>query len=409
MFNFIEKLKDYTARRDNTDMVVRSWKSKNNSIYADFNGRIDAIAHGDMSVLEQIFNLAKNCVPQEALDLYAWLGNLDKGLDIDAQLWGAGKYADIIAECLTKKQSWLSVNLKTGDVLVSADKKPNCLTICADTPMRLWKRLPVDVKSNIVSAVDNLIDGCGQLGNIGKETIYQGIAYFAQLLFLSHAAFIGEFLANLYDKVIEEKESLAYCMYYFVVFDHGLTKMAKILDGILRNESIDQNGMAMIGCCVRLLAGRSIEMGVETKASWEKVSNDCCPEIWKDVAYVMHNIKMKRGNRKTINSIDDILIRDCEKTKQGIHLFLHENHDDICLAYLLRALVKAEKIKPSVKYMTFHRAIESFVGHTLGYDVPQKRYGEIKEMSLTGMQRGKSYKKAKQLIDYWTDYFANCG
>ena len=142
----------------------------------------------------------------------------------------------------------------------------------------------MDAKSNIVSAVDNLIDGCGQLGNIGKETIYQGIAYFAQLLFLSHAAFIGEFLANLYDKVIEEKESLAYCMYYFVVFDHGLTKMAKILDGILRNESIDQNGMAMIGCCVRLLAGRSIEMGVETKASWEKVSNDCCPEIWKDVA-----------------------------------------------------------------------------------------------------------------------------
>lgn len=122
MFNFIEKLKDYTARRDNTDMVVRSWKSKNNSIYTDFKGRIDAIAHGDMSVLEQIFNLAKYCVPQEALDLYAWLGNLDKGLDIDAQLWWAGKYADIIAECLTKKQSWLSVNLETGEVVVSADR-----------------------------------------------------------------------------------------------------------------------------------------------------------------------------------------------------------------------------------------------------------------------------------------------
>ena len=36
MFNFIEKLKDYTSRRDNTDMIVRSWKSKNNSVYADF-------------------------------------------------------------------------------------------------------------------------------------------------------------------------------------------------------------------------------------------------------------------------------------------------------------------------------------------------------------------------------------
>lgn len=131
MFNFIEKLKDYTSRRDNTDMIVRSWKSKNNSAYADFKKRIDAIVHGDISVLEQMFGLAKDCIPQEALDLYAWLSNLDKGLNIDAQLRWAGKYADVIVECLTKKQSWLSVNLETGEVVVSADKKPNSLAICA--------------------------------------------------------------------------------------------------------------------------------------------------------------------------------------------------------------------------------------------------------------------------------------
>ena len=53
MFNFIEKLKDYTTRRDNTDMIVRSWVSENNSAYADFKRRIDAIAHGDISVLNK--------------------------------------------------------------------------------------------------------------------------------------------------------------------------------------------------------------------------------------------------------------------------------------------------------------------------------------------------------------------
>ena len=223
MFNFIEKLKDYTSRRDNTDMIVRSWKSKNNSVYADFKKRIDAIVHGDISVLEQIFGLAKDCIPQEVLDLYAWLSNLNKGFNIDAQLRWAGKYADVIVECLTKKQSWLSVNLETGEVVVSADKKPNSLAICADTPLDLWRRLPANVKSNIVSAVDAIIDECEQLCNIEKENIYQGIAYFAQLLLLSHVAFMGEFLANLYDMVIEEKHPLAYCMYYFVVVDHGLT------------------------------------------------------------------------------------------------------------------------------------------------------------------------------------------
>ena len=51
-------------------MIVRSWKSKNNSVYADFKKRIDAIVLGDISVLEQMFGLAKDCIPQEVLDLY---------------------------------------------------------------------------------------------------------------------------------------------------------------------------------------------------------------------------------------------------------------------------------------------------------------------------------------------------
>ena len=69
MFNFIDKLKDYTIRRDNADMIIRSWITNNDSIYAEFKKRIDTIACGDMSILERISNLAKDCVPQEALDL----------------------------------------------------------------------------------------------------------------------------------------------------------------------------------------------------------------------------------------------------------------------------------------------------------------------------------------------------
>lgn len=409
MFNFIEKLKDYAARRDNTDMVIRSWKSENNSVYADFKRRIDAIVHGDLSVLEQMFHLAKDCVPQEALDLYARLGNIDGGGISDMQILWAGKYTDMITECLSRKESWLAINMKTGKVTLSADKIPNCLMVCADTPIQLWNKLPLTLRSNIVGIVDNIIDDCNLSSNMEKASFYHEMAFFVQLLFLAHAVFIGEFLTSLYDKAIEEKAPLVYCMYYFVVFDHGLTKMARILDGILRNKNVDHNEMALISCCVKMLAGRSIDMGVETKASWEKVSDDCCPDIWQNIAYVLHSIKAKRGNKKAIYSIDDILIENYEKTKQGIRLFLHENQDDICLAYLLRSLVKAGKIKQSTKYMAFHRAIENFTGRTFGHDVPQKRYGEIKDMNLTGLQRGKSYKKAKPLIDYWTMYFMNCG
>ena len=59
--------------------------------------------------------------------------------------------------------------------------------------------------------------------------------------------------------------------------------------------------------------------------------------------------------------------------------------------------------------MTFHRAIEQFTQLHYGYDIPQKRYGEIKDMTLDFPQRGNSYVKAKRIIDRWTDYFINNG
>ena len=110
-----------------------------------------------------------------------------------------------------------------------------------------------------------------------------------------------------------------------------------------------------------------------------------------------------------IQSLDDILVGDKERIKQGIHLFIEENTEDISLAYLLKALIKADRIKASTRYMTFHRAIEQFSQRYYGHDIPQKRYGEIKELTLNSPQRGSSYTKAKRIIDRWTDYFINNG
>lgn len=110
-----------------------------------------------------------------------------------------------------------------------------------------------------------------------------------------------------------------------------------------------------------------------------------------------------------MQSLDDILIGDKERIKQGICLFLEENTEDISLAYLLKSLAKAGRIKASTKYMAFHRAIEQFSQRHYGHDIPQKRYGEIKDMVLDLPQRGNSFVKAKRIIDRWTDFFINNG
>lgn len=414
MINFIERIKDYLQRKDCADMAIRTWKSANEELYANFCKRIDDVGKGKLSVLMDMYQMMRNCTPPETLMLYNWLSNFMNGKDAQNmanQQW-AGKYTDIIAQCITNKRLWIGINIKTGAVELLASAKSDLLMVRSETPIEIWNHLPQETRVYLTGQLDVLMKnskGCYLLSKLERKMMYQFLMYISQIIFLSHAVFVGEFMANLYDYVIEKKEALAYCMYYFVIFDHGLSRMAKLLDRLLSSEEVNHGDMVLIKSCVAALVTQSIEIGTENKAGWEDTAEVCNPEIWKEVMFVLRKVKGKWGNRKIIQSLDDILVGDKERIKQGIHLFTEENTDDINLAYLLKALTNAGRIKASTRYMTFHRAIEQFSQRHYGHDIPQKRYGEIKELTLNSPQRGSSYTKAKRIIDRWTDYFINNG
>ena len=410
MRNFIKRIKDYFTRKDCADMAICTWKSANEEVYADFCKRMDAIGKGDLSILMDIYQMIRECTPPEALLLYNWLSDFMNGKDIQNianQQW-AGKYTDIIAQCITNKRLWIGVNVKTGTVELLTSPKSELLMAHSETPIEVWNRLPQETRSYLTGQLDVLMKnskGCYLLSKLERKMVYQSLTYISRIIFLSHAVFVGEVMANLYDYVVEKKEILAYCMYYFVIFDHGLSRMAKLLDRLLNSGEVDNGDMILIKSCVALLVHQSIEMGTESKAGWEDTAEACNPEIWKEVMFALRKAKGRRGNKKVMQSLDDILVGDKERIKQGIRSFLEENTEDISLAYLLKSLVKAGRIKASIRYMTFHRAIEQFYQRHYGHDIPQKRYGEIKDITLTSPQRGNSYIKAKRIIDRWTDYF----
>jgi hypothetical protein len=410
MRNFIERVKDYFTRKDCADMAICTWKSANEEVYADFCKRMDAIGKGNLSILMDIYQMMRECTPPETLLLYNWLSDFMNGKDIQNianQQW-AGKYTDIIAQCITNKRLWIGINVKTGTVELLTSPKSELLMVHSETPIEVWNRLPQETRSYLTEQLDVLMKnskGCYLLSKLERKMVYQSLTYISRIIFLSHAVFIGEVMANLYDYVVEKKEILAYCMYYFVIFDHGLSRMAKLLDRLLNSGEVDNGNMILIKSCVALLVHKSIEMGTESKAGWEDTAEVCNPEIWKEVMFALRKAKGRRGNKKVIQSLDDILVGDKERIKQGICSFLEENTEDISLAYLLKSLVKAGRIKASIRYMTFHRAIEQFYQRHYGHDIPQKRYGEIKDITLTSPQRGNSYIKAKRIIDRWTDYF----
>ena len=414
MTNFIERIKSYSKRKDAADMAIRAWKSDNKKVYADFCKRMDAVAKGNMSVLMDMYLMMRDCVPPEALMMYNWLSdfvNVKDVSDIANQQW-AGQYTETIARCITNKRLWIGINVKTGMVELLTSPKSGLLMVHSETSIEIWNHLPLEMRTYLTEQLDLLMrnsKGCFLLSKLEKKMVYQFLTYISQIVFLSHAVFIGGFMANLYDRVMEKKKDLAYCMYYFVVFDHGLLRMTKLFNRLLNSEEVDHGDILLAKSCVTMLANRSIEMGAETKADWEDTIEDCTPEIWKEVMFALRKVKGRRGNRKVIQSLDDILLGGKERIKQGILLFLEENTEDISLAYLLKSLVKSGKIKASKRYMTFHRAIEQFSQRHYGHDIPQKRYGEIKELTLNSPQRGSSYTKAKRMIDQWTDYFINNG
>ena len=414
MINFIERIKSYSKRKDTADMAIRAWKSANEEAYANFCKRIDAVAKGNISVMMDMYLMMRDCVPPEALMMYNWLSDFVNGKDVSDianQQW-AGQYTKTIARCITNKCLWIGINVKTGTVELFPSPKSGLLMVHSETPIEIWNRLPQGVRSYLIGQLDMFMrnsEGCYLLSKLERKMVYQFLTYISQIIFLSYAVFIGGFMANLYDRVMEKKEDLVYCMYYFVVFDHGLSRMAKLLNRLLNSEEVDHGDMLLVKSCVTMLANRSIEMGTETKADWEDTIEGCTPEFWKEEMFALRKVKGRRGNRKVIQSLDDILLGDKERIKQGIRLFLEENTEDISLAYLLKSLVKSGKIKASTRYMTFHRAIEQFSQRHYGHDIPQKRYGEIKELTLNSPQRGNSYTKAKRMIDQWTDFFINNG
>ena len=414
MKNFIERIKSYSRRKDTADMAIRAWKSVNEEVYTNFCKRIDTVAKGGITVLMDMYQMMRDCTPPEALMMYNWLSDFANGKDVPdiANRQWAGQYTETIARCITNMRLWIGINVKTGAVELLTSPKSGQLMVHSETPIEIWNRLPQELRSYLIGQLDMFMrnsKGCYLLSKLERKMVYQCLTYISQIVFLSHAVFIGEFMANLYDRVMEKKEDLAYCMYYFVVFDHGLSRMAKSLNRLLNCEEVDNGDMFLVKSCVTLLVNESIEMGTETKADWENTAERCNPEVWKEVMFALRKVKGRRGNKKVIQSLDDILLGDKERIKQGILLFLEENTEDISLAYLLKSLVKAGRIKASIRYMTFHRAIEQFTQLHYGYDIPQKRYGEIKDMTLNSPQRGSSYTKAKRIIDRWSEYFINNG
>jgi len=215
--------------------------------------------------------------------------------------------------------------------------------------------------------------------------------------------FVPEYLEQLYKRIVIEGEPLAYCIYFFVTFDHGLRQMADVFSKQMVDGQSTSFTAEMFRMCLRTFIAHSLTSRTDTKEGWQQLANETSSDdCWKEIMFTLRSCQSHGGQQKDSRTLDELLIGDKARLKSHIKDYLSENPGTSRLAYLLYALRQSGHIV-SCNYITFHRALQSLSPKPLGGpDVPQRRYHELMANPKLLDSKGKKWQQAKQIVEHWT-------
>ena len=388
--------------------AVREWKVKHKEEYDDFKRQIAAIDKGDLSLMERMMMLLNDCMPQEARSFYAYIfkciGDPDS---VKNDQTAFSQYDQLAAECIFN-HALLSMNFATGRIEQTDSIKQDCTIIRTDDFEQTILSMPQSMKCILNDLCYNLIADSlhGQLTAKEQDALQSIGLLVAKTVYVYSLLFVPEYLDRLYKRTIIDGDALAYCIYFFVTFDHGLSQMADMFSHQMVGKHSSCFTSEMFRLCIRSFVGHSLTNKSETKESWEALANNTSnDDLWKEVHLALRDSHTHGGQQKDSRTLDELLIGDTEVLKSKIQDYLRENPQTSRLAYLLYALRQTGKIQPC-SYIIFHRALQSLSPKPLGGpDVPQRRYHELlADPKLLG-SKGKKWQQAKAIIDRWTVLF----
>ena len=156
--------------KDRCNMDLLAWKSEHKREYAEFKRRISQIENGDLSVLEELLSLADNCIPSKEESLPYGLDSL----------------------------------LKDGMTISKNDLPQYAQSYLTDVANN-WQN--ESDKENDVDDCDG--DMCQMLLDDVMDT------------FASCTGYVEGFLSSLKEQCVQQN-TLLYCFYCWITFDHGM-------------------------------------------------------------------------------------------------------------------------------------------------------------------------------------------
>ena len=388
--------------------AVREWKVGHKREYEDFKRQVVAIGNGDLSLMERMMTLLNDCMPRDARSFYAYIfkyiGDPDS---VKNDQTAFSQYDQLAAECIFN-HALISMNFATGQIEQADSPRKDCTIIRTDDFEQSIMAMPQSMKCFLNDMCRNLVaDGVGGQLTAKEQDALQSIGLLvAKTVYVYSLLFVPEYLDKLYKRTVIDGDALAYCIYFFVTFDHGLSLMADVFSHQMVGNHSSSFTSEMFRLCIRSFVGHSLSNRSETKESWEALANNTSnDDLWKEVQLALRDSRTHGGQQKDCRTLDELLIGDTEAVKSKIQDYLRENPQTSRLAYLLYALRQTGMIQPC-SYITFHRALQSLSPKPLGGpDVPQKRFHELMADPKLLDSKGKKWQQAKSIIDHWQAEF----
>ena len=388
--------------------AVREWKVGHKREYDDFKRQVASIGKGDLSLMERMIGLLDDCMPQDARNFYGYIFKYIEDPDsVKNDQTAFSQYDQLAAECIFN-HALISMNFATGRIEQTDSKNQDCTIIRTDDFEQTILAMPQSMKCILNDLCTNLIADRlrGQLTTKEQDAL-QGIGLLvAKTVYVYSLLFVPEYLDRLFKRTITDGDALAYCIYFFVTFDHGLSQMADVFSRQMVGNQSSSFTSGMFRLCIRSFVGHSLTNRSETKESWEALANNTSnDDLWKEIHLALRDNHIHGGQQKDSRTLDELLIGDTNAIKSKIQDYLHENPQTSRLSYLLYVLRQSGKIQ-SCSYITFHRALQSLSPKPLGGpDVPQKRFHELMADPKLLDSKGKKWQQAKSIIDHWQAEF----
>ncbi len=152
------------------------------------------------------------------------------------------------------------MDFTTGQIESTNSVSSNCTIIRTDDFEQSVTLMPHSMKCVLNDLINQMVAFGTDMQLTDKDkAAFQNLALLVtKTVYVYSLLFVPEYLEQLYKRIAVEGEPLAYCIYFFVTFDHGLRQMADVFSKQMVDGQSTSFTAEMFRMCLRTFIAHSL-------------------------------------------------------------------------------------------------------------------------------------------------------